>query len=251
MHSLTLIHLYPDLMNLYGDYGNILALRRRCEWRGIELNVVPISLADSFDADFADIVFIGGGQDNEQSVLQEDAVARKGPAILRAVESNAVFLAICGGYQLLGKYYISGKNEKIECVGAIDAYTLAGGDRLIGNMVFKCPLLPKNEQLVIGFENHSGRTYRASGVSALGDVMLGHGNNGQDQTEGAQYKNVFCSYSHGSLLPKNPALTDLLLERALKRKYPAFENLAELPDVLEKSTRANLLKTFQFVNKAT
>jgi CobQ-like glutamine amidotransferase family enzyme len=244
MYELTLYHLYPDLMNLYGDRGNIVALQRRCEWRGIRLNVVRASLDDPFDASRADLVFIGGGQDYEQAILQDDVLTKKKDAILSAVNDDVVFLAICGGYQLMGSHYLTGEGKRIECLGALDIHTEAGKKRLIGNLVFDCPLLPEDGRRVIGFENHSGKTFRGPGVSPLGTVLHGHGNTGDDGTEGAIFRNVFCSYSHGSLLPKNPALTDLLLERALKRRHPGFGGLTPLPDELERTARAGLLKRF-------
>jgi len=244
MRELTLIHLYPDLMNLYGDRGNIVTLKRRCEWRGIQLNVVPVSLGDPFDADRADIVFIGGGQDYEQAILQDDALTKKRDDILRAVESDVVFLAICGGYQLLGSHYLTGEGKRIECLGALDVCTEAGRKRLIGNLIFDCPFLPEENRKVIGFENHSGMTFRGPSVNPLGRVLYGHGNTGSDVTEGALYRNVIGSYSHGSLLPKNPALADFLLERALLRRYPAGERLSPLPDELERKAREGLLKRF-------
>lgn len=244
MQPLTLYHLYPDLMNLYGDRGNIIALQRRCQWRGISLEVVPASLGEPFDADRADLVFIGGGQDFEQAILQEDVLTKKKEDILRAVESDVVFLAICGGYQLLGSHYLTGDGTRIECLGAIRVHTEAGRNRFIGNLVFDCPLLPEGSRQVVGFENHSGKTFRGPGVEPLGQVLHGHGNTGSDGTEGAVYRNVFCSYSHGSLLPKNPALADLLLERAMKRRHPGFEGMTPLPDEMEKIARAELLRRF-------
>lgn len=244
MLELTLIHLYPDLMNLYGDRGNIVALTRRCEWRGIRLTTLPVSLGDPFDPDRADLVFIGGGQDYEQSILQEDVLTKKRDAIIRAVEADTVFLAICGGYQLMGHYYRTHDGKRIECLGAIDLHTIGGTKRLIGNLVFDCPSLPEGGNRVVGFENHSGKTYLGTSVDPLGKVLYGNGNNGEDGTEGAVYRNVFCSYSHGSLLPKNPDLADLLLGRALKRRYPSYEGLPSLPDVMEGTARNGLLKRF-------
>src|SRR5450756_962464 len=164
MLELTLIHLYPDLMNLYGDRGNIVALTRRCEWRGIRLTTLPVSLGDPFDPDRADLVFIGGGQDYEQSILQEDVLTKKRDAIIRAVEADTVFLAICGGYQLMGHYYRTHDGKRIECLGAIDLHTIGGTKRLIGNLVFDCPSLPEGGNRVVGFENHSGKTYLGTSV---------------------------------------------------------------------------------------
>jgi CobQ-like glutamine amidotransferase family enzyme len=244
MQELTLIHLYPDLMNLYGDRGNIIALARRCEWRGIRLNTIPVSLGDRFSSGQADLVFIGGGQDYEQSILQDDVLTKKRDEIIRAVETDVVFLAICGGYQLLGHYYLTHEGKRIDCLGAIDAYTIGGTKRLIGNLVFTCPFLPGGGNRVVGFENHSGKTYLGPTVQPLGNVLHGNGNNGEDGAEGAVYRNVFCSYSHGSLLPKNPALADFLIDRAMKRRYPSFEGLPPLADTLENTARNGLLKRF-------
>jgi lipid II isoglutaminyl synthase (glutamine-hydrolysing) len=244
MQELTLIHLYPDLMNLYGDRGNILALTRRCEWRGIRLHTIPVSLGDRFRSDQADLVFIGGGQDYEQGILQDDVLTKKRDEILKAVESDVVFLAICGGYQLLGHYYLTHEGKRIDCLGAIDAYTVGGTKRLIGNLVFACPFLPEGGKMVVGFENHSGKTYRGPSLRPLGNVLYGNGNNAEDGTEGAAYRNVFCSYSHGSLLPKNPALADFLIGLAMKRRYPSFEGLTPLSDTLEQTARSGLLKRF-------
>ncbi len=240
--ELTLVHLYPDLMNLYGDRGNIIALQRRCEWRGIKLHIIPLSINEPFDDTQSDMVFIGGGQDYEQSILQDDVITKKKENIIKAIESDVVFLTICGGFQLLGHYYQTGEGKRIECLGAMNHYTVAGTKRLIGNLVFDCDLLPDIDKKVIGFENHSGKTILGDSVFPLGKVLSGYGNNGEDGFEGAYYRNVICSYSHGSLLPKNPAIADYLITQALKRKYPTFEALEPLPDNLEAIARKHLLQ---------
>jgi CobQ-like glutamine amidotransferase family enzyme len=242
MNELTICHLYPDLMNLYGDRGNVLALTRRSEWRGIQVKTVMVSLNDAFDASSYDIVFIGGGQDYEQSILQQDLMTGKKEAIIRAIEDDVVFLAICGGYQLLGSHYQTHEGQKIDCIGALDLWTQGGKKRMIGNLVFDCPEL--TDSRIVGFENHSGKTYHGKSIKPLGKVLFGNGNNGEDSCEGARYRNVFCSYSHGSLLPKNPALTDHLLTLALKRKYADFTTLAPLDDHFEQAARTSLLKRF-------
>lgn len=244
MHSLTICHLYPDLMNLYGDRGNILALRKRCEWRGIDSTVEQVSMGDRFDAERYDIVFMGGGQDYEQEIIQSDLFGEKQEAIRRAVESDVVFLAICGGYQLLGKYYQTHEGSRLACLDICDWHTEAGRKRLIGNLVFETELPGTGPLKVVGFENHSGKTWLGKGVQPLGKVLSGNGNNGTDGFEGAIWRNVHASYSHGSLLPKNPSFTDHLLTLALKRRYPDFIALTKLDDSLETHARETLLKRF-------
>ncbi|MCX7771777.1 MAG: glutamine amidotransferase [Clostridia bacterium] len=249
MYELTICHLYPDLLNLYGDRGNIIALSKRCEWRGIDVKVVHISLNEAFRYEDYDIVFMGGGQDYEQGIIQDDLMNGKRQLIIDAVEANKVFLAICGGFQLLGKYYRTHEGKDIECIGALNLWTHGGDRRLIGNLVFECDFL-KHENFnghVVGFENHSGKTYLGEGIKPLGKVIKGFGNNSEDGFEGAVYKNVFCSYSHGSLLPKNPALADYLITKALLNKYPDFQGLSPLPDSFENRTRESLIKRFTAV----
>jgi len=243
MYEINICHLYPDLLNLYGDYGNIQALVRRLEWRGISVQVHPVSIGDPFLPDEYDIVFIGGGQDYEQDILHKDLLAIKKQPLIEAVESGMVFLCICGGYQLMGRYYKLSDGTEIECLGAMNHWTIGHEKRLIGNLVFKIEGLKQQpDSLVVGFENHSGKTYLGDGVSPLGKVVYGNGNNGEDGYEGARYKNVFCSYSHGSLLPKNPGLTDELITIALKRKYRDFVSLQPLNDRIEALARESMIK---------
>ena len=242
--KLRICHLYPDLMNLYGDRGNILTLTRRCLWRGIEVDTTSVSLGEPLAPGDYDILFMGGGQDYEQSILMEDLLSGKKELIKEAIENGKVFLGICGGLQLLGKYYRTHEGEDIEGIGALNLWTHGSHQRMIGNMVFRCDFLKKNsfDGLVVGFENHSGKTYLGQGVSPLGTVVKGFGNNGEDAFEGAHYNNVFCSYSHGSLLPKNPALADHLITLALKNKYSEFEELAALDDGFEANARTAMLQ---------
>jgi len=243
MYEISICHLYPDLLNLYGDYGNIQALVRRLEWRGINAQVQPVSIGDPFLPDQYDIVFIGGGQDFEQDILHRDLLEQKKKPLIEAVESGTVFLCICGGYQLMGLYYKQSNGTEIECLGAMNHWTIGDEKRLIGNIVFRIDGLKQQpDSLVVGFENHSGKTYLGDGVSPLGKVIYGHGNNGEDGFEGARYKNVFCSYSHGSLLPKNPGLTDELITIALKRKYPDFVSLQPLNDRIETLARESMIR---------
>lgn len=237
--DLRICHLYPDLLNLYGDRGNILTLQRRCEWRGIGCSVEPVSLGQPFDATRYDLVFLGGGQDYEQNILQRDLIDRKGPAIRAAVEDGLVFLCICGGFQLMGQYYQEQGGHRIECLGALDIWTVGQPGRLIGDIICHSTYLEAQglDPVLVGFENHSGRTFLGSNVHPLSRVVRGGGNNGQDQTEGAIYNNVYCTYSHGSFLPKNPDMADVLIKTALKRRYNRTIELTLLTGNFENNAR--------------
>lgn len=241
--ALRVCHLYPDLLNLYGDRGNLLTLKQRCAWRGIDCTITPVSLGDRFDPESFDLVFMGGGQDYEQNLLYEDLLEQKGDAIRAAVEQGLVFLCICGGYQLMGQFYEEQDGHKIDGLGALDIWTIGRPDRLIGNTIYESAMLAElgKDPHLVGFENHSGRTYLGSGVQPLARVRKGGGNNGDDQTEGAIYRNVYCTYSHGSFLPKNPAMADHLIEIALKHRYPELVQLAPLDDRLAENAREYLL----------
>ena len=244
MLDLNICHLYPDLLNTYGDRGNILALQRRAEWHGVSTSVTNITIGDKFDSSAFDIVFLGGGQDYEQEIIQDDVLNQKGQEIKNAVAGNKVFLCICGGYQLMGKYYKTWDGKEIEFLGALDLWTVGGKKRMIGNLVFESPLAGDSGSplKIVGFENHSGRTYLGDGIRPLGKVLSGNGNNGEDGCEGAVYNNVYCSYSHGSLLPKNPGLADHLLSLALKQKYDDFQGLGQLEDDFETAARTSMLQ---------
>jgi len=227
---LRLAHLYPKLMNLYGDRGNILCLRRRCEARAIGLVVDEIGLGETLDASAYDLIFVGGGQDREQQRVAADLLA-KGDALRRAVEDDTPVLAVCGGYQFFGNWYQPGRGEQLPGLGIFDMYTAHPGERAercIGNVVADW-----EGQRLVGFENHGGRTYLRGATQPLASVVAGHGNNGEDGTEGARYRNAFGTYLHGSLLPKNPALADELIGLALTHKYHAPVPLAPLDDALE------------------
>lgn len=232
-------HLYPDLMNLYGDHGNILAFQWRCHWRGIEVTVDEVTLGDRFSPAAYDIVFIGGGQDRQQALVWRD-LRERGEALREAAELGVVMLAICGGYQLLGRYYRSAEGEEIPGIGILDMYTTAQSTRIIGNVAVTSPHLPDPGTLV-GFENHAGRTHLAEKAEPLGSMLSGGGNNGEDATEGCVYRNVFGTYLHGALLPKNPHFTDLLLSRALERKHPGL-HLEPLNDAVEWSAHRAALR---------
>ncbi len=228
--ELNICHLYPDLLNVYGDMGNILILKHRAEARGINVNIINVSLNDKFNKDDYDIVFFGGGQDYEQSIVSDDLKALKRDSIKDYIEEEKVLLAICGGYQLLGNYYTTPDGEKLEGLKILDIYTEAGDTRFIGNTVIFNEYL---NQTYVGFENHSGRTFLGEGLQPLGKCISGFGNNGKDGFEGCIYKNTIGTYFHGSLLSKNPELADRLLTLALNKKYNKDIELEPLDDTLE------------------
>lgn len=236
--KLTIGHLYPDLLNLYGDRGNIQCLKQRCIWRGIEAEVAAFELDDPIDFSGLDIVLLGGGSDREQMLVCEKLKEIQ-KDFQAYVEDNGVVIAICGGFQLLGNYY---KTEKgtIEGLKLVDLYTEQGEDRLIGNIVLKSELF---DMPVVGFENHGGRTH-INGNKPLGKVLYGAGNDGVSGEEGVIYKNVIGTYLHGPLLPKNPQLADELITRALERKYKKSITLAPLEDQEEKEANAYIYQRF-------
>ena len=225
--KLTIGHLYPDLLNLYGDRGNIQCFRKRLEWRKIEAEVIPFLSDDKIDFTKLDIVLLGGGSDREQELVCKYLIEIK-QDFKDYVENNGVVLAVCGGYQLLGKYYKTDK-KVIEGLDILDIYTEWEPERLIRNIILNSPLF---ETPITGFENHGGRTCIGS-HTPLGKVFFGLGNTGKSGYEGVVYKNVIATYLHGPLLPKNPEICDYLLERALKRKYGKDISLEKLPDKLE------------------
>lgn len=238
--SLRIGHLYPDELNIYGDRGNLVTLYRRCEWRGISVSVTPLPLNQSFAASDYDLLFMGGGQDSQQIQVCQDMQKVKKDSLLEAAQNKVVFLTICGGYQLMGHYYQPHQGDRLPGLSLIDAYTVAGHNRFIGNV---CIVRP-NGQTVVGFENHSGLTYLGEGVTPLGKVKTGHGNNGQSGFEGAVVGNLYGTYLHGSLLPKNPDLADELIVNALQNRYQEEEiQLAPLENQLELKAhqRASLL----------
>ncbi len=233
MRELKICHLYPDVLNLYGDRGNILCMRRRLEWRGIGCEITELPLgADDPLTDY-DLFFIGGGQDFEQTVLLSDLSAGRGGNLRAAAEDGKTLLCICGGYQLMGTGYRTADGQMCEYTGILDLYTEGSSDRMIGNFAFRLGA-ESGGSVVIGFENHGGRTHLGPGLAPLGTVLKGYGNNGSDHTEGVRWKNVFGTYSHGPVLPKNPEFCDHILSAALVRKYGAAE-LAPLDDEAERS----------------
>jgi CobQ-like glutamine amidotransferase family enzyme len=234
--DLRIAFLYPELMNIYGDRGNILALSRRAQWRGIDVTVDKVSVDDMIDPDFYDFYFFGGGQDKQQITVSHDLQGQKAEALKEAVEGGAVILSVCGGYQLLGEYYRPYDADDLPGVGLFDAYSDAGDTRYIGNVLIDCPL--PGVGTIVAFENHSGRTFLGAGCTPLGKSLVGGGNNGQDGTEGAIYRHAYGCYLHGSLLPKNPRLADLLLSQALERRHGPVE-LQPLDDTLERLAHAS------------
>jgi lipid II isoglutaminyl synthase (glutamine-hydrolysing) len=233
--SLNLVHLYPDLLNLYGDRGNTITLRRRAAWRGIELTVHEIGLHESMPSLPIDMLFMGGDQDREQEIIVADLHRQHGNAIRRAVDDGVPFLAVCGSYQLLQRSYHPGDGPDLTGLGIFDAHTVHPGhdvERCVGNIVMRW-----EKGTIVGFENHGGRTYLEGDTQPLGQVIKGFGNNGQDETEGARVHNAFGTYVHGSLLPKNPDFADLLLGLALHRRYPECD-LCPLDDALEHRAHA-------------
>ena len=230
MRKIKIAHLYPKLLNIYGDIGNILTLKKRCEWRGIEVELDEINIGDSIKEH--DIYFIGGGQDLQQIEVSKELQKHK-DFLTQERDRNAVFLGICGGYQLMGHYYQPHNGEKLMGISLMDAYTIAGNKRFIGNVTVKTEFVTPNT--LVGFENHSGLTYLQGETKPIGNIIVGNGNNGKDKTEGARFKNVFGTYLHGSFLPKNPQFADYLIELAIG------EALEPLDDEIECSTHNALV----------
>jgi CobQ-like glutamine amidotransferase family enzyme len=229
--------LYGNEMNIYGDRGNVIALAQRARWRGYDAEVETIGVGDAYETGRYDLLFWGGGQDREQARVAADLQGGKGSAIQSDIEAGVPALAICGGYQLLGHYYRPYQGEDLPGIGVLDVRSEAGHERFIGNVVVETAEFGQ----LVGFENHSALTFLGAGVQPLGQVRIGHGNNGKDGQEGARYLNVIGCYMHGALLPKNPHLTDWLLERALERRN-ADDALAALDDDLERLAHAGVVE---------
>ena len=227
--EIQIAHFFPELLNLYGDGGNIICMQKRCEWRGIDARVTQVHCGDAVDLSHTDIVFIGGGTDREQKIVCKELLAVK-EQLCSYVEAGGVLLAVCGGYQLLGHNYLLG-DELVEGVGVIDLKTERGEGRLIGNVMIQSDIC---SMPIVGYENHGGRTYLGD-CEPLGKVISagGYGNNGKDGHEGVHYKNVIGTYLHGPLLPKNPQVCDYLLKTALSHRYGNDFDFPELDDAVE------------------
>ena len=251
-YSLTLTHLYPDHLNLYGDTGNLIVLKRRCQWMGIDCTVRSLGMNDKPSRGETNLYFMGGGQDNDQVAVVEDFHRLKYDAIKADTETGVVFLGVCGGYQLLGNTFLMGNGQETRGLGIINVNTQAPGtevkQRCIGNLVVEVLPAVYQEMMgmyattkdipktLVGFENHSGQTYLGAGVAPLARTIAGFGNNASAESEGARYNNVFGSYMHGSLLPKNPHFADYLIWLALRHKYgDAAPSMPVLPDQEELS----------------
>lgn len=234
--KISIAHLYPELLNLYGDIGNIITLKKRCEWRGIDVEFDEIHYGDNIKEH--DLYFIGGGQDKQQEDVAEELFKHKW-FLMRERDKGAVFLGICGGYQLFGHYYQPHDKDKLKGISLMDAYTVAGSTRFIGNVTAETDFL--NPQTLVGFENHSGLTYLEGDTKPLAKIITGNGNNGEDGFEGGRYKNVFGTYLHGSFLPKNPHFADYLIELALEKRYGEKITLTSLNDKTEIQTHKSLI----------
>jgi lipid II isoglutaminyl synthase (glutamine-hydrolysing) len=223
----VIAHLYPDDMNIYGDLGNVIALRRRLEWRGFDIEVRSVDVGRDVDFTDVDLVFGGGGQDSGQGVITEDLLAR-GDDLRRLAAAGTPMLVVCGTYQLFGSSFVTADGATLPGIGIFRARTVAGSTRLIGNIVIESPF-----GRLVGFENHSGQTILDPGQEPLGAVTSGFGNDHDSRREGARTNNVIGTYLHGPVLPKNPRLTDHLLQVALERRFGTTE-LEPLRDDLER-----------------
>jgi lipid II isoglutaminyl synthase (glutamine-hydrolysing) len=236
--ELRLLALYPDQMNIYADRGNIIFLRRRCEWRGIGFEYSVSGPGEGFDPGAHDLIYIGGGQDRDQVQVAADMVETKRDSLSAAVDDAAVVLAVCGGYQLLGHGYQLG-DDRIAGLGLADLDTVREpGPRLIGNVTIEVDL-GAGPRVLAGFENHGGRTYLGESAEPLGRVLSGHGNNGKDGYEGVRRANMLGTYLHGPLLPKNAWLADRLIALALARRSGSEPDLEPLDDELEAAAHAS------------
>ncbi len=240
--------LYPDLMNTYGDSGNIVALKKRCEWRGIKINIKKLNCGFNKETlNDVDFLFMGGAQDKQQKIVAND-IREKRDKLKDLIENNIPGLFICGAYQFLGNYYKEKDGSVINCLKIIDIYTdnKIADKRLIGDIAINT-LLPIENKRLLGFENHGGKTFLGKNLKPLGTVIKGYGNNGLDNTEGVIYKNVICTYMHGPILPINPDLTDYLIELALKTKYKEEIILKKIENFTEEEARKMIASRLDIV----
>ena len=246
--SITIGWLYPDLMSTYGDRGNVMILAARCRWRAIDVEVKEVSLkTEGNEITRADLLFMGGAQDRQQEIVKRDLVGKKEGYLREAIERGVPGLFVCGAYQFLGRYYIAADGTKIEGLGIYDLYTKSPGlraKRLIGNIIVR-PRIPGFEDtLVVGFENHGGRTHVGEGMKTFAEVVHGFGNNGEDKTEGVIYKNTIGTYLHGPILSKNPGLADYLIATGLAFKYGDSPILSTIDDAMEENARETVIMRY-------
>jgi CobQ-like glutamine amidotransferase family enzyme len=234
--KLVLGHLYPDYLNIYADRGNMAVLERRAAWRGIGFEYRTIGLGEALPAD-VDLFYVGGGQDREQALVAQD-LADKAEPLREAVAAGAACLAVCGGYQLLGRFYRDRSGAELPGVGLLPLHTVAGERRMIGDVLLECELDEGRPRTLAGFENHAGRTYLDAGARPLGRVVSGFGNNGEDGFEGCLAGRALGTYLHGPLLPRNSWLADWLLAQGLARRLGAAPDLDPLPDDFELDAHA-------------
>lgn len=249
-YQLTIGWLYPELMSTYGDRGNIIALTKRCEWRGIEAKIERISLDTKYEIlNTCGLLFMGGAQDAQQEIVSRDLQGKKGLTFIRMLGNGTPGLFICAAYQFLGKYYKTADGNILPGLSIFPCFTENPGEkseRLIGNIIIKPNIHDSkfmiHDSSIVGFENHGGRTFLEDKSMAFGNVIKGFGNNGEDKTEGIIYKNSIGTYLHGPLLPKNPDIADWLIEKALEVKYGEELKLKPLDDSLEQQAKEAILK---------
>jgi lipid II isoglutaminyl synthase (glutamine-hydrolysing) len=225
-------HLYPDYLNIYADRGNIAVLERRAAWRGHELAVDALGVGERVEPGAHDLLYVGGGQDREQALIAQD-IAGKGEELREAVADGAAFLAVCGGYQLLGSFYRERSGAELPGAGVLPLHTVAGERRMIGDVLLECEFEPGRRRTIAGFENHAGRTILEEGAEPLGRVVAGFGNDGSSGFEGCRAGRVVGTYLHGPLLPRNPWLADWLLAQAIAHRTGEAATLEPVGDELE------------------
>ena len=235
--KVTVGHLYPDYLNIYADRGNMAVLARRAEWRGVGFDYRTVSVGDPLRPGEHDLLYVGGGQDREQALIAPD-LARRRAELEEALAEGTALLAVCGGYQLLGRFYRVRSGAELPGVGLFDHHTVAGERRMIGDVLLECELEPGEKRTLAGFENHAGRTILDPSAEPLGRVIAGFGNDGESGFEGCRRGRAIGTYLHGPLLPRNPWLADWLLAQALARQTNEPPELAPLPDDLERAAQS-------------
>lgn len=245
-HSITIGWLYYDLMNTYGDRGNVIMLKNRLLSRDVDANIKPITLGnDGEEISKCDLLFMGGAQDRQQSIVHKDLLTKK-KYLVDAIHEGIPGVYVCGAYQLLGNYYIAANGERLEGLGILDLYTQApkSKERMVGDIIIEAQIADIEDNIVVGFENHGGKTFLGAEMMPLGRVRHGFGNNGQDRGEGIIYKNTIGTYLHGPLFSKNPNLADWVIGKALEKKYGEQTLLKKLDDNFEQKAKDKLLKQY-------